>query len=600
MPKYGVHEIVLSKAIKKCSGYAVSDILSNNRDIAMLGAIGPDLFFWAPDYPVVQVFMDIYKAINEMNKAYNDIVGPIVGPFEEAADAIEEQLVELGLDDTVALIKKTREELEKTKDALQSTLTTGALATALRGTNLLTDMASLPGVLETIFMEFTPRRQYNEPENNWYWFDMLHYRNTGDFAHCLVKYANSPEQQAYALGYMSHIATDLTGHPYVNQIVGGPFRLHCQRHTTVENFIDSRMFDEEYEKNINTELQQKLGVEEFDVLSGSNPPRLPEDIINLIDKAFRVTYKSPPHPNFLTRKQINETYENYQIVINCMNNTAISRPIEPFSDVGKILSDALEDFLDTPPPPQPPNPFSGGIELSLEGVQRCLNNIEDLAKWVGEMVNWSFDLLIDLFDLLAAASLSLPFTVQLAGYYGIQLILYDIYQYIRLPLVLGGVLYPEPKDLYLYSPLLTTTYQNCIPDLYETYPKKKSPNRNHLTCPSDRLFEKPPIAPAFYPQGSLTVTPYDFIKDVDPDMAAFGSYAQATKPDETKVLHSPPNPLRVGNAIDLATFMIQNAHNNNCSVDVFTNFDLDSDRGYFYKTWGGTINNQVSNIGDYK
>ena len=45
-------------------------------------------------------------------------------------------------------------------------------------------------------------------------------------------------QRAYALGYLTHLATDVTGHAFVNAISGGPFRTHWQRHHLVENHID--------------------------------------------------------------------------------------------------------------------------------------------------------------------------------------------------------------------------------------------------------------------------------------------------------------------------------------------------------------------------
>ena len=51
---------------------------------------------------------------------------------------------------------------------------------------------------------------------------MLRYRYAGSFAGNLLANAVTPEQKAYAYAYMTHIATDLIGHGYVNQIVGGP------------------------------------------------------------------------------------------------------------------------------------------------------------------------------------------------------------------------------------------------------------------------------------------------------------------------------------------------------------------------------------------
>jgi Zinc dependent phospholipase C len=79
-------------------------------------------------------------------------------------------------------------------------------------------------------------------EQAYFWSDMLHYRDTGQFARAIWRRAdqnNDDQQRAYALGYITHVATDVTGHPFVNAIAGGPFRTHWQRHHLVENHMDS-------------------------------------------------------------------------------------------------------------------------------------------------------------------------------------------------------------------------------------------------------------------------------------------------------------------------------------------------------------------------
>ena len=44
---------------------------------------------------------------------------------------------------------------------------------------------------------------------------------------------------AFAVGWLTHCATDVTGHPFTNAKSGGPFRDHWQRHHLVELHIDS-------------------------------------------------------------------------------------------------------------------------------------------------------------------------------------------------------------------------------------------------------------------------------------------------------------------------------------------------------------------------
>src|SRR5262249_50426179 len=47
---------------------------------------------------------------------------------------------------------------------------------------------------------------------------------------------------AFAMGWTSHCATDVTGHPFTNAKSGGPFRLHWQRHHLVENHMDAAAY----------------------------------------------------------------------------------------------------------------------------------------------------------------------------------------------------------------------------------------------------------------------------------------------------------------------------------------------------------------------
>ena len=70
-------------------------------------------------------------------------------------------------------------------------------------------------------------------EQTFFWSDMLHYRKTYEFAHELWKSATTDAQKAFALGWMTHLATDVTGHCFVNEKCGGPYRLHWQRHHLV-------------------------------------------------------------------------------------------------------------------------------------------------------------------------------------------------------------------------------------------------------------------------------------------------------------------------------------------------------------------------------
>jgi hypothetical protein len=106
---------------------------------------------------------------------------------------------------------------------------------------------------------------------------MLHYRNTYDFPRTLAALAQQHQlaadaleaeltqgghvlteeeraqvddarnkadsELAFAIGWITHCATDVVGHPFTNAKCGGPFRLHWQRHHLVENHFDAAAYD---------------------------------------------------------------------------------------------------------------------------------------------------------------------------------------------------------------------------------------------------------------------------------------------------------------------------------------------------------------------
>jgi hypothetical protein len=602
MPKYGIHHVVLSEAIEPLGNSSTeavqkaAAVLDSNRGIAMLGAIGPDLFFWAPDYDLVDKLHILYQNINAIVELYNDTVQPITDICDAVVGEPLDAVLNTLAPNTKLLIEAAVEGLETTASLFQAAVGTRLFADVISGFNFSTDLASLPSASAQFFRQFTPPRQDNKGEADWYWFDMLHYRKTGDFARRLVENASTgtDRQRAYAYGYLSHIATDLAGHGYVNQIVGGPYRLHVQRHVTVENYIDSWKFQQQYGESINLTLFDRLGLEE-----------LPEEICSLLDGAFHATYTNVPHPTllseegFLTPEQIHQTYEIFYEVLNLMKNMVILPPEEPFSGVAQILEDVLSDLLE-PPPQAPSSPISGcswedilSFGTTAQSRQCYEDFFRQLTTWfayLGELAEWLFETLVDLIDLLLAVLMSIPVTVLLAILYGIQLLLYDIYQTARSSLALEGFVYPEPDDLNSSHGLfLTTTYLSCTPQPRElTYPHQTALNVSHLVCPSSPL-ENPYTAPDFN-NNWYDVTPDEFINIVPFDAAAFAAYAGASSPQATRDIHSFQG-LRVGNATDLTKWLITVAAAGSDAEkeSAFTNFDLDGDRGYFYRTWQGNI-----------
>jgi hypothetical protein len=51
--------------------------------------------------------------------------------------------------------------------------------------------------------------------------------------------AKTSDQKSFALGWLCHVAASVTAEPFVNNIVGGPYRTHWWRNRLAQNFVDS-------------------------------------------------------------------------------------------------------------------------------------------------------------------------------------------------------------------------------------------------------------------------------------------------------------------------------------------------------------------------
>lgn len=73
-------------------------------------------------------------------------------------------------------------------------------------------------------------------------YEFLRWHRAGDFASNLTSRAQTPAQKAFAEGWTCHYAASVAGEPFVNNIVGGPYRTHWWRNMLVGNFVDAWIF----------------------------------------------------------------------------------------------------------------------------------------------------------------------------------------------------------------------------------------------------------------------------------------------------------------------------------------------------------------------
>jgi hypothetical protein len=211
----------------------VRQIARDNPAYAALGAIGPDIFFLLPDFkpPYGQM---IWKLANEIIELYTFWDDNFLGPFESAIGPIQNN----ANDEINALTGGLQASLEGIFGQAFSALEEFILKQIVKQYDLFGILSSgVPSGFD---------------EQTFFWSDMLHYRETSHVAAKLWQRASDPSIttdptdrtrfQAFALGWMSHVATDVTGHAFVNQKVGSPYRLHWQRHHLVENHMDAQVY----------------------------------------------------------------------------------------------------------------------------------------------------------------------------------------------------------------------------------------------------------------------------------------------------------------------------------------------------------------------
>ncbi|WP_248925968.1 zinc dependent phospholipase C family protein [Paenibacillus hamazuiensis] len=584
MPGSIVHLIVqqrLKQTLVSQGDTVFSKLLGNDpaSPYAAFGSIGPDfLFFSAKEYGDA-----LSGFVNSVFKVY-DAIEPIIDFFEETigpvADAIDE--AESWVDDTI--FRGLFKQLGETADTITQTALMAVAATV--GSNV------------DAFYGFYPKIQQGAQEKDWYWFDFLHYRRTGQFCSKMWELAQGDEDlQRYVIGYASHIGTDVVGHPFVNAIVGGPYRMHWHRHKLVENWIDA------YARNMypdsgTTKTSLKLDPAEdkyvANAISGSYYSRLvefegkklPDKLAQLLKKAMQETYGNMEHPPFLGSEDLDSTYRLWLKWFERSTQIgSVSKPI-PVPPPYSLITDLLNEYASSLP--SPPGSVGGGFNIA--GIfAAILAFLEYLAEVIAKTVEFILTHLNDILTLpIAVAIETLKYFLYL-----IQKAMYEFYEQFRFMLVLAGYLFPEPNDLNKQPygrAFLNTRYVYLIGgkrSSYGDYPLKQESHgwltpEHHLVYPHT-MPEQPYAEPA--PQVFFGKFPEVFITGNFPYDASIEMLYTCTEPygNNQQATHFVDEHSwsggQFGNAVEFSARLIKDRMQN------LPNFNLDGDRGYAWKTW---------------
>lgn len=578
------------------------------------GSMGPDfLFFSMREYGSIignftNFIFDAYDALEPYIKLYKDAIEPIVDAINSVATSIDNALF-------AGLFGDLR--------ALSAAINTTAI-TAI-GTNITNRV--------DIFYAFYPKVQAGAAEKDWYWFDFLHYRRTGKFCDRLWEIAmgaRDDDLRRYVLGYASHIGTDVVGHPFVNSIVGGPYRMHWKRHKLVENWIDAyartKFPDSPGTKGClnltgdDTYVANAINGSHYYRLCAFPEGKLPHKLGDMILKAMDDIYTGGDHPVTFSFDDLDDTYRLWLKWFERVTTFGSMHPPPPVPPPGSAALALVNNLLSGLPSFPGGGGGGGGGGFSIRNI---LAAVLSFVQWLGNTVNYIASWTITNIGQIAA----LPITEALALLkwlvYQLHKGVYQIYDNLRWSLVLGGYFFPEPQDLTKEPwgrALLNTSFVGQLGGFgaadYCAYPHKQvehyltDPNtlkstEHHLRYPTTPV--ELPFTESM-PQPMYGVFPDAFISGTFAFNPVIDQLDNCIKPYDLNVsngrstpddcienrsgdpLHTHEiaqdtwNTPQFGNAMNFSARLILRYLDTPATMTM-PDFNLDGDRGYAWKAW---------------
>lgn len=586
MPKFGGHILFSELGSRRRP-----DLIPKVTPAMRLGAVGPDLTLFLFD-PVsnphirqgFDAAMTVLRTVRDIKNELSRIEQIFSGPPDDLADWL-----------TGGLSKDLSALMETSLDAMLLTAKLG-VAVGISGFNFKNPIFQLikdgvfdpqnlvdPKYRDPDFLigaadkfgfpfryfghPYTDDKNWHTPAepgdySEWWWMDMLHYRRPGDFARSLMEIAsdhNSSVMRDYATGYLSHVAGDICGHPYINSIVHGPFRNHAYRHIVLEGLVDTWLWGDQMGEDIlESHFHQLIDV-------GSD--------INIISKQIRFamerTYREPDIPRMLpeyypTSSELQGAYQRMFMYLELSTGGTVSRPRMPPTDPGDALQE-LEDLLSkyapsgAPPSWNPSNPLDYIVAL----LGYLLRGVVYLA------------MLASLPYAVAARIAALPGRWLL---YLIHLGVYMIVCGLRTLLAMMGWGYASRDDFSAFGFLTDLVAAHPLDGFpFESAPSPKLPF--YWIFPPGMLgagIEKERTKGAPY-SGRLMP---DWLVDPNNTMDASSLLERLYSASDPKQTETAVGGLQngFGNAVDFFIVLLEGRL-------PIPNFDLDGDRGYAYKPW---------------
>ena len=445
MPAYGTHMLILEKTIQKLledgnpNIKKIGNFLKDNKKLASLGSIGPDLFYATQEsvktaellgnvastftQDAKKLFDDIENALKNGEETHIPLVGLACHIGEEALDLIEAS--------TMTVINSAYTLLYGIGNFFITAIMSfrSPNGSPVHGLALYQDLQSDGGVL------------HGTAEKEWSWGDILHSEISGSYAHALLKsIANkevldpneldSNKMLAYVMGFLSHISGDIAGHPYVNQVVGGPARNHSWRHRLSETVIDKYLWQKVKGEDIAlTSLDSLINI------SSSEKETLSNHLATACQELCNLRSANPicgPHlrpiKNPPGKDEISGYIDNTIAILKLLHELDLPYPDPPDTFT---VTDALKETLEA---------MSEAAEVLLPDD---IDSITDVFKaFFGGILLLAYAAEQFLENLIASA-VSYGATIPRSGLYIFQLYIYYMYYSMRRLLVYAGLLYPD-------------------------------------------------------------------------------------------------------------------------------------------------------------
>lgn len=629
-------------------------LATENPNYYALGAVGPDLFYFLPDFrpkfglPMVELI----KIVEFLDELYAKLDDWILSKWEHYFGPVNQNLDE-------AISRLTGDLSSVVSDIM------GSLSSILM--QAIIDVAA---ERKDWFGIFSLGHNFGIDDKDFFWADMLHYRKTSTFANSLWtladEKANSGDEdaelwgkrlKAYALGYMTHVATDITGHAFINSKAGGPYRLHWQRHHLVETHVDTKTYNIKhgteaiYNQYTESAVHYRFA---FDDQGGAARPRpdydpgdntlrgryvrrrqldldsdIPEELAQLLIDAMDITYKTQAQknhhgidrttPDIIPSDDGRPDVEAIQSTYHLLFRYFKFSTLDGFSHEKPSPPDLFPN-LDFPQLTDPLDEAPGSSDDSDFNLLDLILSILSIIALIAEIAIW-------LATVLPAIILDLAtYGPRLLAYYTIELPLYYMLKAERAILVMTG--YMHPMDDEIDDGLITIGSDNhakfidllaSMDDIFgfvinQTPPSYSVPDTEYPhTHPYDadknefNEFNHPwdypltPVEPCLTYSGPFKVgdDPHWLLNNlIKPNLKIIEELSKAPSSFETTKIcfEQVTADDNMGDPVNFSSFLMwQLARAGYSPEGGFTEWNMDSDRGYAFKSWDWARNTRNIN-----